>query len=84
MKAKSVHDPENLKPIDTLWAIISRDESGNEGIVAAQMGMNMVPFITGDKKVLNLMREAALANKQGTSKSIYIVEYSRLADVEKL
>jgi hypothetical protein len=53
--------PKNTMPrIDAIWAFLSVDErDGNEGVMAATMGINLVPLIAADEKRLASLRPLA-------------------------
>jgi predicted pyridoxine 5'-phosphate oxidase superfamily flavin-nucleotide-binding protein len=52
------------KRIESVWMVISVDEHGNEGVVAAPMGGLTMPLIASDEKRLALIQGAALAIKR--------------------
>lgn len=74
------HNPGNIKPYDKLWAILSVDSRGNEGICAINTPIGPQVAVTGEKKILEIYLEAI---KQGmgevkTAKlEIVIAEYTR-------
>lgn len=71
-----IHDPENQHPIDTLWAFLSRDSQGMEGIIAVED----FAFVTGDPKIRDLMRmKLNQIDAHGlTSKKIIETEFRRV------
>lgn len=49
-----MHRPENTKPYDKLYALISVDKNGNEGIVMMNMPMaGPQVAVTGDQEILD-------------------------------
>lgn len=71
-------DPGNVHPYDKLWAILSVDEKGNEGIIGLNGPAGPVQAITGSKTVLLMMRDAVLKTDQPLEgKKIVLAEYTR-------
>lgn len=44
-----IHAPENKEPIRELFALVSRDPAGNEGVVALFLDNRAVPGLFADK-----------------------------------
>lgn len=50
-----IHDPGNTQPISSLYAVLSVDENGNEGILGTPVG----PAVCGYEKTAWMMFEYA-------------------------
>lgn len=72
------HDPGNVHPYDKLWALLSIDEKGNEGIIGLNGPAGPMQAITGSKTVLLMMKDAVLKTGQDLGdKKIVLAEYTR-------
>lgn len=49
----------NYQPLNELWAFVSVDKDGNEGIISASIGIGTIPLVTGDKDVLPRLQNIA-------------------------
>ncbi len=54
-----VHSPKNTAPLAKVYAFLSQDPNGNEGIIAAQTSYGIIPMVTGSLKLLEIMRPMA-------------------------
>lgn len=79
-----MHDPVNREPIKEIWAFISQDEKGNEGIVAAELDGQSYPLIGSTRRLLELMRPLAVLSSRRTSKKILLIRMSHREDMEIL
>jgi hypothetical protein len=82
-----IDDVENSAPIDELYAYISIDELGHEGILAQVIpGVGVAPFVTGSKSVLDKMRPFARAAAAAgrSSKRIRLVRFMGREVIEEL
>jgi len=70
-----VVDPGNYKKCDTLYAYLSEDEDGNEGILGASINGAMIPLVFGDHRLLVRFVEYAIAAK-ASGKKIKAVSFS--------
>lgn len=52
-----IHDPKNIEPLEKLYVVLSIDEDGNEGLVAApnEVGLGMEPLISAELSIINEM-----------------------------
>lgn len=78
----NIHNPGNKKPYDKLWAILSVDKNGNEGICAINTPIGPQVAITGEQKLLDMYidvisKESAKRELSETNLKIVIAEYSR-------
>lgn len=75
-----IHNPENVKPYDALWAVLSVDSKGREGICAINTPIGPQVAVTGEKRLLAMyveqirmgLNEAMIADKK-----IVLAEFSR-------
>ena len=80
-------DPPNTQPIHELWAYLSVDENGNEGVCAATVeGLGPVQLIFGYERValgtgLKLPQQFAALN---TTKKIRLVKFTHREVVRTL
>ncbi len=76
MTVAIVTPPTHLR-IDKLWAYISRDERGNEGLCAATMPNGMLlPLIAADQARLESLTPIAEALAKHAKFSIHLVEFT--------
>lgn len=66
----------NKQPIKEVFLILSRDERGNEGIVAVGNEEGLYPLVSGDKETFERMKETALKAFRGPTKGIHCVRFS--------
>jgi hypothetical protein len=80
-----VHVPPNEKfYIDSVWAFVSEDAKGNEGIVAHTMGATLMPLIAADEERLRQLRPyAEKLAKMGLVK-IKLVKFHQRTEVETI
>lgn len=75
-------DPGNVMPYETLWAVLSRDSDGNEGLCAINTPIGPQVAITGSERVLELYLEAIKggeAEAKAAKKQIVVGTFSRTA-----
>lgn len=63
------------KPINKLYAWLSKDENGNEGIVTVGQGKAMLPMIASDDKLLKMPALLDAINK--SEQKIVWAEFER-------
>lgn len=82
-----VDDPGNTERKDVLYAFISVDELGNEGILGANItGCRdgcVTPFVCGEITSLKHMRSYAEEVSKRTNKKVKLVEYVRNKELEE-
>lgn len=71
-----VHDPKNTEKIDTLWAVLSVDDTGNEGMVAANIAGTWFPIVWCYEKNTEKMLKFAAEVKANTNKKLRLVKFS--------
>lgn len=76
--------PGNEEPLDQLWAFVSVDEKGQEGLCGMTIGNDNFPMITGKKTVLANMRVAAQHVSKKSGKPVRLVRFSRAEVVETI
>lgn len=79
------HDPENTKKLDIIYAWLSIDENGNEGIIAnitmEPDGSKITfPLVTGEEKHVFMMNRIATNASQATDKKIKMFKFKRVTD----
>jgi len=79
-----VHDPGNNKKIDSVFAILSEDEQGNEGIDGVMMNGKMTPFITGSEKAIEMMISIIKSMPKVKGKKHKLVRYTKKELVREL
>jgi hypothetical protein len=79
-----LHNPPNhLLRIDAIWAFVSVDEDGNEGLCAMTLpGLGLTPLIAADEARLESLRRSAqsLATKSG--KAVRLIRLHSREDLE--
>lgn len=81
-----IHDPENEQEITKLYAFLSVDERGNEGILGGPVGeLGYVPLITGNQRVLNnIMLPLAKQMAKMTKKKVVLVEFASRTNIREI
>lgn len=85
--ATVILNPPNTLHVDCIYAFLSTDEQGNEGVCAVQTSQGMMPLIAADpERVKSLMKWARyLAAEQGqTGKAIKLVKFSQREELETI
>lgn len=72
-----IHDPKNVKSVESLWAWLSVDEDGNEGICATMMAGNVCPLVTGDPDKVPMYQKLADSIAGYTSKRVVLAKFTR-------
>lgn len=79
-----IHDPPNTNPrIDTLWAVISVDSTG-EGVVAAQVGGSWMTLTTSEERLMPMLRQVARDLASKTGKRLKLIKLTTREDVEDI
>ena len=76
------HDAKNAKPITELWAWVSVDEDGNEGIIAAPIvpGMGTTPLVFSKRELTMRFESHARDATRLFGKTARLVHFTRKAD----
>lgn len=77
-----VHDPENHLKIEDVWAFISVDEKGDEGLCAIPTQMGMMPMIAADEARLKDLMPQAQKLADMTKKKIKLIKLTNRQEVE--
>ncbi len=80
-----IHNPPNTLRIDEIFAFISVDDKGNEGVCAFVNGTQMVPMIGADMKRLESLRPIArqlAGQEEFTGKKIRLVKFKVREEME--
>lgn len=72
-----IHDPENTQKLDKLYAYISVDENGNEGIMAIPTQLGTTPLITGSPELFYTFGKMVDRVRDMTDKKIISAEFER-------
>lgn len=78
------HDPENTFKITEIYAFVSVDEDGNEGVLAANLGGMMMPFVCADKARVDSLRNHAEKIAHMTAKKIKLVKFTNREEIEEI
>lgn len=76
---------DNTKPYDTLWAILSQDKNGNEGICALNGPLGPQVAVTGEKRILQMYLEEIMRGQDQANAfkmKIILAEYKRTKSKE--
>ena len=75
-----LHNPPNERPIPELFAFVSIDENGNEGIVASILpGLGATPMVTASLKALEGLKGMAEELARQSGKAIVLRRFARAA-----
>jgi hypothetical protein len=66
-----------MQPIDTIWAFLSVDETGNEGLAAASMGEHIMPLVAADEKRLDIITPIAAKVARTSGRRIRLVKFTQ-------
>lgn len=77
-------EPENTYRITEMWAFISQDDNGNEGILGFDSPLGISPMMTTSPKVLESFRPIAVALASETGKKILLIKLTHRTDVEEI
>lgn len=73
----------NYLKIDSIYAYISEDENGNEGICGAMMPNGMfMPLVTCDSELVGLLKPYAKAINDHSKKKIKLIKLNQREDLE--
>jgi hypothetical protein len=75
-------DFNNVQEIKELFAAVSIDNDGNEGICSLTIDSNTFPVVFGYEKILNLMKPFLIEMSQNTTKKIQIVKFTNKEIIE--
>lgn len=89
MRESEMHNPGNVKPYLKLWAILSIDKNGNEGICGINTPIGPQIAVTGEKRILDIYLEqvhSGQAKKElvEAGMKIVVAEYTRSNTTEPL
>jgi hypothetical protein len=78
-----IDDRPGLMPcIEHLWAFLSIDKDGDEGVCAAKMGDMWVPLVAADEKRVETLREYAQRLVEATGCPIRLVKFTVRQEIE--
>lgn len=82
MKAE-IHTPKNEIPITEVFAVLSVDPDGTEGVCATgTREYGMMPLIVANKRLLPMLREQAAAMSKASGKTVRIARFSSREELE--
>ena len=79
-----VFDPENTFKIDSVWVFVSRDENGNEGVMAFHNSVGMMPMLTTDEEMVESLKPIAKEMAKHTSKKIHLVKMTSRVEMGEI
>lgn len=80
----TVHSPPNrIARIETIWAFLSVDETG-EGIAGAMMRGQWWQLVTADEKLASTMKPVAQQVATLTGKKIKLVKFTAREEIEEI
>lgn len=78
-----VDDPTGRLPrIEKIWAFVSVDDDGDEGLVAANVNGSWMPLLAADEKRVDSLREMAALIGKETGKRIVLARFETRVDQE--
>jgi hypothetical protein len=78
-----IHDSWNTEPINTLYAVVTRDRNGHEGICARFLpSLGCTPMVTGKEHLARAMLEIARETLLGSDKTIHLLKFTRSGEIE--
>ena len=77
--------PNTMPRINKIWAFLSVDDDGNEGVIAAPIpGFASVPLIAADEARLASLTPLAETLAKLTGRKIVLVEFATRTDVREI
>lgn len=72
-----LHDPPNIAPVTEIFAVVSRDREGKEGICATLLpGLGSIPALTGRENLARLLLQKCREDMKGkTDKTIHLIRF---------
>lgn len=70
--------------IESLWAYLSVDEDGDEGVIGRAHGVMWVPLVAADETRLRGLRSTAKAVARQTGRVVRLVRFTVRQDVEEI
>jgi hypothetical protein len=77
-----IHDPGNYLKIDTMFAFISQDEQGNEGVVGMPTANGVMAMVGADMRMVDKLRPIAKQIAKHTKKKIVLIKFENRTDLE--
>lgn len=78
MSEPIIHDPGNTERIERLYAFMSIDDEGKNGVVASILpGLGSTPLVTGSRKTVELMKPLAQEIAARTGKPVGLFAFRR-------
>ena len=74
--------PNTLDRIDSIWAFISVDAEGNEGVCAAMLNGIFAPLIAADEDRLASLRPIAIKIAKETGITVRLIKLSSRTELE--
>lgn len=79
-----LHAPTNHLKIDEMWAFISVDQDGNEGVCAFQSGSMMVPMVAADIERVKDFEPIAKRLAKVSPYPIKLIKFSTREEVQAI
>lgn len=74
----------NQRQIDSVWAFLSVDENGNEGICATRIGDSWHPLVTSDPDMVLKLRVLASDLRKASGRTIRLVRFESKKILEEI
>ena len=74
----------DLPKIEEIWAWISDEGEGDEGIIAARIGDSWMPLVGADKLRIESLRDIAEETAKSTGRPVNLIKFSVREDMEVL
>jgi len=78
----SYHIPKNTQKADEIYAVLSRDNDGNEGIAAAITSLGAMPMVFHHKEILDKLMPIIKKTAKETNRKLHIVKYTQREEIE--
>jgi hypothetical protein len=80
-----IHVPPNKLRIENIWAYVSVDENGMEGVCAVNVGGTWIPLIAADPERLESLRSMALTLAALTpNRKIRLIKLTSREEIETI
>lgn len=79
-----VHESDNKFRIESIWAFVSVDENGLEGVCAHSTAVGMLPLITARPDLLPALRKMAEEIARHSGKQIKVIRMHSREEIETI
>jgi hypothetical protein len=80
-----IHSPPNtIERMESVWAVLSADAAGREGVCAATVGGVWMALVTADEALLSLLIPLARKAAAEGGKTLRLAKFTAREDIEEI